>query len=137
MKNYLQVSADVGIYNADQNEDGQIVGNLTIATAIKENIQIADIENYKKLYFGLATKMNYYIDDLEPIITPSTPGITYEVIDIPGLMMYILGMPFSFISTAFNLTLFQGTQYQINISSIFMTIVFALLLIFIIRKLTR
>lgn len=45
-----------------------------------------------------------------------------EVIDIPTLMFTILTMPFSFVSQAFNLTLFPGTNYQINIARILLTL---------------
>ena len=47
----------------------------------------------------------------------------YEVIDLPGLMWQILTMPFAFVSQAFNLTLFPGTPYQVNISNLFLSIV--------------
>ena len=46
-----------------------------------------------------------------------------EIIDIPGLMFTVLTMPFTFISTAFDLTLFPGTPYQLNISMLFMAII--------------
>ena len=51
------------------------------------------------------------------------PGGTYEVVDIPGLMWQILEMPFAFVSQAFNLTLFPGTPYQVNISNLFLSII--------------
>ena len=51
------------------------------------------------------------------------PSGTYEVIDIPGLMWQILTMPFAFVSQAFNLTLFPGTPYQLNISNLFLSII--------------
>ena len=47
----------------------------------------------------------------------------YEVIDIPGMMFSIIGMPFAFVSQAFNLTLFPGTPYQINIANLFLSII--------------
>lgn len=58
----------------------------------------------------------------------------YEVIDIPGLMFHVLTMPFTFISMAFNLTLFPYTPYQINISNLFLTIIGLLVFIFIIKQ---
>lgn len=65
------------------------------------------------------------------------PISTYEVIDIPGLMWTILTLPFSFISTAFNLTLFPGTPYQLNISQLFLVIIGLLVFIWIIKKLIQ
>ena len=63
--------------------------------------------------------------------------INYEVIDIPSLMWEILSMPFAFISTAFNLTLFAGTPYQLNISNLFMMIFGVLVFIFILKMLLK
>ena len=60
------------------------------------------------------------------------PSGTYEVIDIPGLMWEILTMPFSFVSQAFNLTLFPGTPYQINISNLFLSIIAVLVFVWLI-----
>lgn len=61
----------------------------------------------------------------------------YEVIDLPGLMFDILGMPFAWLSTAFNLTIFPGTPYAINISHIIMAILGCLLLIVIVKKVIK
>ena len=60
------------------------------------------------------------------------PDGTYEVIDIPGLMWQILTMPFAFVSQAFNLTLFPGTPYQLNISNLFLSIVAILVFVWLI-----
>lgn len=60
-----------------------------------------------------------------------TPPI--EVVDIPGLMFTILGMPFSFISQAFNLTLFEGTPYVVNISDIFLGFIAVALLLWVLK----
>lgn len=58
-----------------------------------------------------------------------------EIVDIPGLMFTILGMPFAWLSQAFNLTIFPGTPYALNLSHIFIVIVASLILIVIIKKL--
>lgn len=55
--------------------------------------------------------------------TNVVPSGTYEVLDLPGLMWEILTMPFAFVSQAFNLTLFPGTPYQLNIANLFLTII--------------
>lgn len=60
-----------------------------------------------------------------------------EVVDIPGLMFNILTMPFTFISMAFNLTLWPGTPYQINISNLFLSIIGILVFIFIIKQIAK
>ncbi len=63
---------------------------------------------------------------------PNNPNV--EVIDLPGLLFEILGMPFAWISTAFNFTIFPGTQYAVNISQILMAIVIGLIGIYIVKK---
>lgn len=65
------------------------------------------------------------------------PSGTYEVLDIPGLMWEILTMPFAFISQAFNLTLFPGTPYQINIANLFLSIIGVFVFIFLVGILIR
>ena len=61
----------------------------------------------------------------------------YEVVDIPGLLFTILGMPFAWLSTAFNLTIFPGTPYAINISHLMFAVIGALILIVILKKIIK
>lgn len=58
-----------------------------------------------------------------------------EVVDIPGLMFNILTMPFAFISQAFNLTLFPGTLWEINIANLFLAVIGILIFMWIILHL--
>ena len=87
----------------------------------------------------IAPTTNYNIRTTTLVITGTNviPDGNYEVIDIPGLMWEILTMPFAFVSQAFNLTLFPGTPYQLNISNLFLSIcaviVFIWLITFIIK----
>lgn len=60
-----------------------------------------------------------------------------EVVDIGGLLWEILAMPFGFISTAFNLTIFPNTPYSINVANILFTLIAALMIIWIVRRFTR
>ena len=69
-------------------------------------------------------------------INVEVPASTIEVVDIGGLMLQIISMPFSFISTAFNLTLFPGTPYQINIGNFILGILAILTILFIIKIFT-
>lgn len=64
-------------------------------------------------------------------------AVYQEVVDIPGLMFTILGMPFAWISQAFNFTIFPGTPYAVNISHVFLTVIVALILIVVIKKIVR
>lgn len=60
-----------------------------------------------------------------------------EIVDIPGLMFTILGMPFAWLSQAFNLTIFPGTPYAINIARLMIVIISSLMLLIIIKKLIK
>lgn len=63
-------------------------------------------------------------------------NVTYEVLDIAGLMLTILAMPWNFISQAFNLTLFSGTPYAVNLSNLFKGILAICAVLFIIKLFT-
>lgn len=62
---------------------------------------------------------------------------TGEIVDIPGMMFEILGMPFAWLSTAFNFTIYPGTPYEINISALLMAIVLSLIVLYIIKKIIK
>lgn len=79
------------------------------------------------------TQSNYTVTGSNVI--PDNGG--YEVIDIPGIMWQILTMPFAFVSQAFNLTLFPGTPYQVNISNLFLSIIAIMAFIGIVSLLLR
>lgn len=66
--------------------------------------------------------------------TYQQPTYTYEIVDIPGLMFTVLSMPFSFISTAFNLTIFPNTPYQLNFANLFMVLLATFILMWLIKK---
>ncbi|NLD79424.1 MAG: hypothetical protein GX641_03770 [Mollicutes bacterium] len=61
-------------------------------------------------------------------------GSGYEYVDIPNLMFTILTLPFSFITQAFNITLFPNTPYSINIGNLFLSIVAIILLMWLLQK---
>ena len=69
--------------------------------------------------------------------TYTIPTGTGEIVDIPGLMFDILTMPFAFISQAFNLTLFPGTPYQVNISNLLLTLIGVVVFITIINMIVK
>lgn len=60
-----------------------------------------------------------------------------DYVDIPGLILTIITLPFSFISQAFNITLFSGTPYAINVSTMLLTIVGGAILIWLIVKIIK
>ena len=63
-----------------------------------------------------------------------TGQVTTEVVDVPGLLFEILGMPFAWISTAFNFTMFPGTPYAVNVSHIMIAVIIGGISIFIIKR---
>lgn len=80
---------------------------------------------------GQITAQSSYSNSYEE--SPTINTTNYEVIDLPNLMFTILTMPFSFISQAFNLRLFTGTPYALNISDLFLAVIATFALIFIIK----
>lgn len=72
---------------------------------------------------------------------PNQQGNGYEVIDINGTLLLILTMPFSFLSQAFNFTLFNGTPYAFNVSQLILgvlgTIIGIYIIIWIINKVRK
>lgn len=56
-------------------------------------------------------------------------NVNYDALDLPSLLWEILAMPFAFISQAFDLTLFPGTPYQINISNTILVFIGLLILL--------
>lgn len=62
---------------------------------------------------------------------------TIEVLDMPNLMWTILTMPFTFISMAFNLTLWPGTPYAVDIGSLFLALLGVLIFIFIMKLIIK
>ena len=68
-------------------------------------------------------------------ITPITHN--YEVIDLPGLIFNIFALPFTFITKAFDLTIFPGTPYQLNLSNLLMVVLSGLTFLFLINLLMR
>lgn len=84
--------------------------------------------------YVLPTIENLYIS---LYVTQDIPEGTTEIIDLPGLMFQILGMPFAFISQAFNLTLFAGTPYAVNVSNLIFFIIAGLIIIIIVKKIVH
>lgn len=71
----------------------------------------------------------------QQIPDPSTPTIN-DIIDLKPLMLNILAMPFTFISQAFDVTLWPNTPYEFNISNFILSIIAISTILFIIRLFT-
>lgn len=78
-------------------------------------------------------QMTTYINELTLEADVVAYATHVEVVDIPGLMFTILTMPFAFISQAFDLTLFAGTAYQINVSQLFLGLIGVAMLLWVLK----
>lgn len=105
--------------------------NYVVITAIPfvYNPQNPINEQTKVVYFRYNSPSNTMVIKGINVI----PTGDYEIVNLPGLLFDILTMPFTFISMAFNLTLFPGTPYQVNISNLFLTLIGIAIFIFIIN----
>ncbi len=113
----LYVSKTYNESNKHSYNDSITINNLKINTAYSVKLVITDSNNNTK----------------ELIKSVNTASSNVEVIDIGGLCFTILTMPFAFISQAFNLTLFSGTAYAINIGDVIMFIISIFILIYIVK----
>lgn len=87
----------------------------------------------KNIYDPNENTMLLYTRNIEIISGINETTYTQEIIDIPNLMFTILGLPFTFISQAFNLTIFPGTPYQVNFSNIFLGFIAIALLLWVLK----
>lgn len=71
--------------------------------------------------------------DLYGTLTAGPTTNIVEIVDIPGLMFTILTMPFAFISQAFDLTLFPGTAYQVNIGNLFLGLIGVAIMLWVLK----
>lgn len=62
-----------------------------------------------------------------------SPNTNREVVDIWGLAFSMITLPFTFFSTAFNLTIFEGTPYAFNFSWFLISVLCLLVLITLIK----
>lgn len=131
-----------------------------IATQMRLDIYFIDgtIQNSYITHY-ITTATNVWVDDfrdeniyVETIQTSIPKLLTYgnnqyqagastatqaqEVIDVRGMMYSILSMPFTFISQGFNVTLWEGTQYAINIGNFIKGIIAIASILFIIKLFT-
>lgn len=94
------------------------------------------VTNYLISYVEMLTTevTSYGTSSQDPSVWVWNPGtktitgivlgnINYEVVNIPDIMFNVLTMPFAFISQAFNLTLFPGTPYAVNIGNLLLIII--------------
>lgn len=79
----------------------------------------------------------YHSDTITFSGTYYSGTVNIEVVDVPGMMWEILTMPFAFISQAFNLTIFPGTPYQVNISNLILMVVAIAIFVFIMKLIIK
>lgn len=114
--------------------------NMSMTT---ETISLQPEETiYILFYYTATTYQNFAQTDCYPATFQVTgqailPEINDEVVDIPGLMFTILTLPFSFISQAFDLTIFPNTPYEINFTNLFMTVIAIFVLLWLIKHIFK
>lgn len=59
---------------------------------------------------------------------------TDDAINLTEVILLLVGLPFTFVSQAFNFTLFAGTAYAINVSRIMMAILLGTIVLYIIKR---
>lgn len=90
-----------------------------------------DKEPHYEVTNGLGTAITYI--EIEVDIGETEVIHTTEVIDLPNIIFTILTMPFTFISQAFNLTLFEGTGYDFNVGNFMLGVLAVLILLWLIK----
>lgn len=125
---------NIEYYNAEATEN---VGTGSIAMPSNSTYTVAFLmyyatNSYNNLIDNQIVPTNYWCT-----ATWEEENINQEVVDIPGLMFTVLTLPFSFISQAFNLTIFPGTPYQINFTNLFMTVIAIFVLLWLIKHIFK
>lgn len=129
-----------GVINLDLTLDLTYYPNTTTYTLIYIQDRVILPENTTGFTNVWTTGNN---DSLSPdfnITLEGTKGInptTTEIVNVPGVMIDVLGMPFTFVSTAFNLTLFPGTPYELNFSTLFLSLIAVVIFVFLVRLILR
>lgn len=125
--NYYQVYSGISI--SQENIIQKNVGYKLVLNDYKLNIQ-----NFTYSYVEPNTPEITISKDLEIIYYYNkVPSGKTEVIDMWGLVATMVSIPFTFLSQAFNLTLFAGTPYAFNFSSLLLTFVCLLVILLILK----
>ncbi len=124
--------------------------NLTSVTLTQEfyqgnnkiNLYGANINSTQWIKIKGGTQQNPDSEEPNIPITPENPsGETDnyygEIIDLPSLIFTIISLPFTFITQAFNLTIFKGTPYELNFANVISLIIGGLILIYIIKMIMQ
>lgn len=89
-------------------------------------------------YSNQQSQNTWLINNISPTITGiNRVYLTTEVIDMPNIMWTILTMPFTFISVAFNLTLWPGTQFAVDIGNLILALLGIMIFIFIMKVIIK
>ena len=131
------------------NETVNLYINQEFITSINANQITTYTKNWKNdeekttliLYFTSTKDNNIKSETTTINLTKTINSGNYEIIDINGLILTIITMPFSFLSQAFNFTLFAGTPYAINVSQLILgmlgTIIAVYIIVWIINKIRK
>lgn len=136
----LHCDTDETQYNGIHYKNGTPGGTIEYAEYVyRANNEKWTNQNYRKITIidgqDVTNKdlINYILDFAVPVNLQNPTG---DYIDIPDMMLKILSMPFSFISTAFNVTLWPGTAYAFNFSNFIKGLIAIATILFIIKLFT-
>ena len=132
-QNYANVCNNVSIYY-QQEEAPQYYWSYIIKIKFEYNSSAMPVDQPYSPCGNYAKTIKY--QNIQ-FATAVNSGGTGEIVDIPGIMFTVLGMPLAWFSTAFNFTLFPGTIYAVNISHLLLGLVVACLAIFIIKRILK
>ena len=100
-------------------------------------------------FFSFGIVLNYgdpqqppsagYYWEINSISVSNTTPIQwdYQVLDLPSVIFTIFTLPFTFMTKAFDVTIFPGTPFQVNFSNLVMLILGGITFIYIIRFLFK
>lgn len=93
-----------------------------------------DWKNYIDNYVGYDYNISGYAEASNPITPPDVEDGNF--ISLTGMMLNILTLPFTFITKAFDLTLWSGTPWAFNIKNFIMVVIAIMAFMFIIKLFT-
>lgn len=126
--NYYEYMNNLGL-----GTNGEIDETTFIVESTIQNVNVDDSLPKTTAYSPFGNYCNQLHYEINVIVDVPQSG-TGEIIDIPGMMLMVLGMPFTFIAQAFDLTIFPGTYYQVNLAHIALAVLGAGLIIFVFKK---
>ena len=124
---FWRVGSELEPYNVSIAYNNNIDNYFSFSSVIEYNYN----KNGSTIYSQEWTITEIHIIDTPIVERP------YEVLDIPSVIFTIFTLPFTFMTKAFDVTIFPGTPYQINFSNLVMLILGGITFIYLIHFLFK